>query len=152
VSYSVDTSALMDAWVRYYPPDVFRSVWDRLDALAKANRLVAIDEVYRELSKKEDDLYKWMSQRLHMCIAIDEAIQSRVQTIVNRYPTLTHTKSVMSGAADPFVIALALERQLTVITAEQSRPSKPRIPDACLDLGVECITLVQMFRQEGWRL
>ncbi|HMQ17426.1 MAG TPA: DUF4411 family protein [Phycisphaerae bacterium] len=48
------------------------------------------------------------------------------------------------------MIALAQEQKLTVLTAEKSKPTKPRIPDVCDALGVPCITLVEMFRTERW--
>ena len=152
MSYSVDTSALMDAWVRYYPPDVFGTLWTRLDELGKSGRLLAIDEVRRELEKKDDELYKWVSARPTMIVTLDEALQGASTPIINRFPSLTNTKTVMSGSADPFVIALAQVRELTVVTSEKSKPSKPRIPDVCKVLGVPCITLVEMFRKEGWRV
>jgi len=142
----------MDAWVRYYPPDVFETLWKRFDNLIDAGHLVAIDEVRRELEKKEDDLCKWIVARPKMLVTLDEAIQGRANPIINRFPSLTNTKSVMRGAADPFVIALAQERNLTVVTAESPKPTKPRIPDVCASLGVPCITLVELFRREGWHV
>jgi hypothetical protein len=54
------------------------------------------------------------------------------------------------GQADPFVIALAAEWDWTVVTAERSKPTKPKIPDACRQLGIPCITLIEMFQHEGW--
>jgi hypothetical protein len=148
----VDTSALLDAWVRYYPPDVFETLWKQLDSLVAKGRLLAIDEVRRELEKKDDELFKWVSARPAMIVTLDEELQTAALPIINRFPSLTNTKSLMSGAADPFVKALAQARALTVVTAEQSRPSKPRIPDVCKALGVPFITLVEMFRREGWRV
>lgn len=152
MSYSVDTSALVDAWVRYYPPDVFDTLWKRLDGLAVQGHLHAIDEVRRELEKKDDELYKWVSARSTMIVTLDEELQKVGGTIINRFPSLTKTSSVMRGSADPFVIALAQARNLTVVTAEKSKPSKPRIPDVCATLDVPCITLVEMFRKEGWHV
>lgn len=87
-----------------------------------------------------------------MIVALDGEIQTRATPIINGFPSLTNTKSVMSGSADPFVIALAQERGLTVVTAEKSKPTKPRIPDVCKALGVPCITLVELFRRESWRV
>lgn len=87
-----------------------------------------------------------------MIVTLDEALQGASTPIINRFPSLTNTKTVMSGSADPFVIALAQARELTVVTSEKSKPSKPRIPDVCKVLGVPCITLVEMFRKEGWRV
>ena len=152
MSYSVDTSALMDAWVRYYPPDVFDTLWKRVDAMVEEGRLLAVYEVQRELAKQDDELHKWVTARPTMLVALDESLQHTAAAIINRFPSLTSTKSVMSGSADAFVIALAQERNLTVVTAEKSKPSKPRIPDVCKSLDVPCIALVEMFRVEGWRV
>jgi hypothetical protein len=152
MTYSVDTSALLDAWVRYYPPDVFDTLWKRLDGLVVEGHLLAIDEVPRELEKKEDGLHKWVVARAAMIVPLDGELQQAAAAIINGYPSLTKTKSAMAGSADPFVIALAQVRELTVITAEKSKPTKPRIPDVCKALGVPCMTLVELFRREGWRV
>jgi len=40
MSYVFDTSALIAAWVRTYPPDLFPRVWDEMDSLASNGRLV----------------------------------------------------------------------------------------------------------------
>ena len=76
MSYSVDTSALLDAWVRYYPPDVFETLWKQLDSLVAKGRLLAIDEVRRELEKKDDELFKWVSARPAMIVTLDEELQT----------------------------------------------------------------------------
>jgi hypothetical protein len=151
VSYSVDTSALLEAWVRSYPPDVFSNLWRRFERLIADGRFVAVDEVHRELKKKEDDLCKWAEQQNGLFVPLDTRLQRGAAAIINRFRTLTNTPTVMRGAADPFVIALAAERRLAVLTAERSKPTRPRIPDVCRALGVECVTLVELFRREGWR-
>lgn len=48
--YVFDTSALVGAWVRTYPPDVFPGLWEDLDALARQGGLLAPEEVLGELS------------------------------------------------------------------------------------------------------
>lgn len=149
--YSVDTSALMEAWVRYYPPDVFPTLWERIEELIEERRFVATDEVLHELEKKEDELHNWASQRAGMFVPLDEKLQKRAAQIINDYDSLTNTDRTR-GTADPFVIALAMEQGLTVVTAESSKPSKPRIPDVCKDLGIPCITLVELFRKEKWEV
>lgn len=152
MSYSVDTSALLDAWVRYYPPDVFGTLWGQLDDLVEKGRLFSIDEVRRELARKDDELHKWVSVRPVMVVPLDERIQEVAARIINRFPSLTNTSGVMSGSADPYVIALAQVRGLTVVTAEKPKPTRPRIPDVCKALGVPCVTLLDVFRREGWRV
>lgn len=150
--YSVDTSALMDMWARYYPPDVFGTLWQRLDGLVQEGRFLVIDEVLRELEKKDDALHKWVKARPAMVVPLDVSIQRRATQIINLFPTLAQSGGVMRGRADPFVIALAQERGLTVVTAENEKPSKPKIPDACKALGIPCTTLVKLFRAEGWQV
>lgn len=152
MSYSVDTSALMNAWRKYYPPEVFESLWHRIDGLIREGRMLAPDEVLRELKQKDDELYDWVRQRPEMLVPLNGAILDRAALIGNQHPSLIRTKGVMSGAADPYVIALAQERNLTVVTDEKSKPSKPRIPDVCQALGIPWMPLVQVFRVEGWRV
>jgi hypothetical protein len=149
VSYSIDTSALMEAWVRHYPPDVFPTLWQQIEKLVEAGRLLAIDEVLREVERKSDDLHDWAKQHAGMFISTDEAIMQRAGAVVNQFPSLAEAQS-QRGKADPFVIALALERNLIVVTAERSKPTKPRIPDVCRQLQVPCISLIELFRREGW--
>ena len=149
MTYSIDTSALLEAWARHYPPDVFPTLWQQIENLISAGRLLAIDEVVRELERKSDDLHDWAKQHAGMFISTDQAIMQRAGEVVNQFPSLAEPQS-QRGKADPFVIALAMERSLTVVTAEHSKPTKPRIPDVCRQLQVPCVSLIELFRREGW--
>jgi hypothetical protein len=150
VSYSIDTSALMDAWVRYYPPDVFPCLWDRIDASINDGLFVATVEVHRELQLYTGELSLWVGERKQMFIPIDNDVQEAVNDIMTTHPDLVDENTGKSGA-DPFVIALARVRGLTVVSAERSKPSKPKIPDVCAAKGVRHITLLEMFRELKWR-
>lgn len=101
--------------------------------------------------KKDDEVLAWAERWPKMFVPLDSAIQLRAAEIINRFPSLTDP-SRTRGRADPFVIALAQERGLSVVTVETSKPTKPRIPDVCQQLGIDCIDLVTLFRLEGWRL
>lgn len=150
MKYSFDTSAFIEAWVRHYPPDIFQVVWDRFDKLIRLDHLKAIDEVKRELEEHGDELYKWVKVRKRMFCSLDAELQRRVVRIQKQFPSLVKIDRTRPDA-DPFVIALAQEHSLTVVTYEQSKPSKPRIPDVCQKLGIPCIALVELFRREGWQ-
>lgn len=152
MSYSVDTSALLNAWWRNYPPKVFESVWEGIDALIKGGRFLAPDEVLRELAKQDDELHNWVRERSVMFVPLAPALQKRAKSVIDKFPSLVNTKAVMGGAADPFVIALALERKLIVVTEEKPRPKRPRIPDVCNGIGITWMPLVQVFIREGWRI
>ena len=151
--YSIDTSAFLDAWVRYYPVDVFPTIWQQMDKAARNGTLVASDEVLRELERKDDGAHEWMKARPEMNVALDPDIERLMRDIMRRYPRLVDTKKGRSGG-DPFVIAVAQHRKQTVITAENptGRLGVPRIPDVCGDLGIPCIGMLKFFREQGWSL
>jgi hypothetical protein len=151
VAYSFDSSGILDLF-RYYPPDVFPTIWAQMDAAANGITILAIDEVYRELEKKDDIAFQWLKARRAMIVDLDTTIQLRVTTILAAHPRLVDTRRNRSSG-DPFVIALAQARGLSVVTGE--RPSgvlaKPNIPDVCVAMGIPWMNVLSMFRREGWK-
>jgi hypothetical protein len=59
--YCFDTSALIHAWIRAYPPKHFGSLWKQLDGLIAVGRMLSSVEVYNELKKKDDELERYPS-------------------------------------------------------------------------------------------
>jgi len=106
MNYSVDTSSILDAWRRYYPPDIFPALWTNLDQLITSGSLRATDEVRIELERKDDEVLAWTAGRVGFFVELDNRIQRTVTNILSRHPKLLDTRSNRSGA-DPFVIALA---------------------------------------------
>lgn len=153
MAYSIDTSAFLDAWVRFYPPDVFPGVWEQMDRAGKDSTLKASDEVLRELGKKDDGAHDWVKARTEMIVQLNPEIERHVQEIMGRYPRLVDSKKGRS-VGDPFVIAVARARNLTVITGETAsgRIDVPRIPDVCNDLGIRCVRVLDFFREQKWVL
>ena len=151
--FSLDTSGILDAWVRYYPPDVFPTIWSKLDVSARNGEIFVIDEVVRELERKDDDIHKWVKQRGAMIVPIDVKVQKHLAEIMTKYGRLVDTKKNRSGC-DPWVIALARARGLIVVTGEKATGNlkKPKIPDVCNDLGVPCVEIIDFFRKQGWHL
>lgn len=149
--YSIDTSAILDGWARYYPPDVFPGLWQHLDELIAEERLIATEEVLHELERKEDELYIWAKERERMFVPIDTGIQSAVTKILERFEKLVDTRANRS-AADPFVIALAQVEGCTVVTGERptGRVDRPNIPDVCQGLRIPWTSLLQLIRTEKW--
>ena len=86
--YSIDTSAILDGWRRHYPPDVFPGLWEHLDELIGEGRLIATEEVLRELKRKDDEVYAWAKERVRMFVPIDEAIQPVVISILSQFEKL----------------------------------------------------------------
>jgi hypothetical protein len=147
MAFCVDSSGWLDGWRRNYPPDVFPTLWQRVEQLVDAGEIIASEEVYVELAKKDDDLHDWIQARKSMLIPPDEHIQQRVAEILTKYPRLVDTLKGRSQA-DPFVIGTALERSAVVVTGELlGSPAKPRIPYVCRAENVRCITFLEMIRE-----
>ena len=149
--YSIDTSAILDGWVRYYPPDTFPGLWRKIDDLITAGDLRASEEVLHDLAKKDDEVYAWAKAHREMFVPIDDRIQPVVSDLLERFERLVDTSKNRS-ASDPFVIALAKVEGCTVVSGEKAseNPEKPKIPDVCTALGLPCVTLLQLIRTEGW--
>ncbi len=150
--YSIDTSAILEGWVRSYPPDVFGTVWAKLKGLGNGGTLFTPDEVIEELKKKEDGAWKWAKDELQVH-AMDGEIQTVVAGILAAHQRLVDERKNRSKG-DPFVIALAKMRGFAVVTAEKASGNlqKPKIPDVCLVMNIKCITLLDLFRQQGWQI
>ena len=149
--YSIDSSALIHGWRRVYRPKNFGFVWDGFDTLITAGRLHASIEVYNELEKKDDELFKWCKERKEgMFVPLDEDIQNHVARIMKAYPRLVDTVKGRSGA-DPFVIALAATSQPPMVVVTQESPGKMKIPDVCSAEKIECCDLADMIEKEDWK-
>lgn len=68
-AYVFDTSALIGAWVRSYPPENFPNFWDNLDDMAQQGRILVPEEVYKELEAKQDELLEWVQDRAEWLLA-----------------------------------------------------------------------------------
>ncbi len=154
--YSIDASAILDAWARYYPHDTFPSFWERFKLLAISGSGVAVELIEHEISKKDDGCHKWFKQNNlnEFFIELTNAVQAEVSAILQNpnYQRLVEERKGTYGA-DPFVIALAKVENLIVVTGEKATNNiaKPKIPDVCNDMGIECINILDLMRREGWR-
>ncbi len=149
--YSLDTSALLDGWRRYYPPDVFPPLWQKLAELIQAGRLRSPDEVREELKKKDDEVWRWARGQAGLFVPLDDDIQSVTVAILAEFPKLVDTRRGR-GQADPFVIAHARVNGNIVITGER-RPGtrkKPTIPYVCRRFNVRFLDLLGLMREQEW--
>lgn len=149
--YCIDSSSLIGAWVRHYPPKAFPGVWVKFEELIAVGRLRAPDEVGNEIEKKEDDLKKWAKSQNSLFVPLDFTQATEVKRILTAFPLLVDSSRGRSGG-DPFVIALAKLHNHTVVTQEArtNSPKKPRIPDVCEYYRIPYLTVLEMILREGW--
>jgi hypothetical protein len=152
--YSLDTSALITAWVRNYPPDVFGPVWEHMDTLIHDGVIIASLEVLNELEKQDDDLFHWCKARADgFFIDLVEELQDAVTALVAKYPKLVATGR---NKADPFVIALATLANPTplIIVTEEGQftgsAKKPNIPFICNNEKLTSQPLITVLRDTAF--
>ena|SRR3712207_5614930 len=147
--FCLDTSALVGAWVRAYPPDVFPRLWTTLEELAERGGVVSPDEVRHELAAKADDLHEWAEAHAAMFVPLDAEQMAATREILAAFPRLVG-ELAERNRADPFVIALARVRRLTVVTEERGgTATRPRIPLVCQHFDVPCMTTLEFIRAVG---
>jgi predicted nucleic acid-binding protein len=149
--YSFDTSAILNGRRDLFRPTVFHTLWAQIEDAITAGQVRSADEVQRELARRDDDAKQWADAQSDLFVPLELPIQQSAAQIL-----AVHSRLVGQGgrrsAADPFVIALAMVRNGTVVTEETARGNltSPRIPDVCGDLGVPCVTLMEFIEAQGW--
>jgi hypothetical protein len=160
--YVIDSSSLIHLNM-HYPINVFPGVWKKLEELVNRGLLVSPKEVLKEISQKDDSLKRWAGKNKAMFRDLDEKQIKIAMGILAKYPPLAKSDSE-NIAADPFVIALAIEiekdskqalfhdmRKNIIVTEEKLVRDRIRIPFVCREYGIECIELLQLFEKEGWK-
>jgi hypothetical protein len=154
MTYCIDTSSLIHAWRRDYPPDVFQSLWTHLDGLIQAGRLYSPVEVLLELERGGDEIHQWAKAHGEMFLEVDKEVEKTVGRIVDAFPAFLPATSSDGAWADPYVVAFAVTRGWVVVTGEKAAgpgSKRVKIPNVCQELGVGCICFLDLIRGEGWR-
>lgn len=161
IIYVIDTSSLIE--LKPYPRDLFPTVWSNLGSLIKAKRLISTELVLKELNRyaKKDELTKWAQANRRIFKTIDPDQLKKVKMIIGDNRDWVDPDGERN-AADPFVVALATTKETrptlemvgsarVVVSEERFKENKVNIPSVCKRYGVECISLFEMFRCEGWK-
>ena len=148
--YSFDTSVIISGRRDLLRPTTFQTLWTNIETMVASGAIRAIDEVKHELAKKDDDASQWAKAQPGFFLPIQQDVQQAVLDILRAHPKLMG-KGNRRNAADPFVIALAMVHNGTVVTQERGVSlSKPHIPDVCNALQVPCLSLVDFVQEQGW--
>ena len=119
--------------------------------MIRAGKIICPDEVHVELKRQEDGLAKWAKQQDQLLVPLDEEIQKAATVLLRSNPLLMKATKNRNGA-DPWVIATAKVRGLTVVTEENGGTArKPKIPSVCAATNVPCVDVLTFIRQAGWK-
>ncbi len=150
--YCLDANVLIQAWQKYYAPEICPDYWEILNELGKQGRIFIAEEVKNEIvviddnEKKEDDLSKWLKRSAIPVHKPTENVIKCWQNIILANPLHKLLVDNVKGRslADPWVISHALAKKATVVTKESPiislNAKKPvTIPNVCDNMGVRWI-------------
>lgn len=146
---------------RNYYPDIFPSLWERINQASRRDIIISIEQVAIEIKRyggKQDHLLDWLNNNRKLFASPSDEESSRITEILSvpGFEKLISRKSkyLSRPCADPFVIARAWILNGTVVTGEVPRKGQsatPKIPDVCGHLGIPCIAPADFMRAMGWR-
>lgn len=159
--YCIDANVLIQAWQKYYSPDLCSDYWNILNELGKQKRIFIPEEVKSEIivadssDKTEDDLSKWLKRSTIPIHKPTENVIACWQKILQADPSHRLLVDNIKGRslADPWLIAHALDRNATVVTKENMdsamNSKRIRIPNVCKNMGVRCIDDFEFIKEIG---
>lgn len=145
--YCIDTSSLFN--LKGYPKDIFPTIWKRLEDMVKRGELFSHLEVFKEVKIGRDEIFTWCKKSKRMFKDIDECQLQELENVKEKYDQNYWNRETTKTTpwADPWLIALSICESAVVVTDETNRPN--RIPSISGELGIDCMTLFDLFRRMG---
>jgi len=158
--YILDSNFFIQAHRANYPFDVVPSFWLKIKDLAERELIVSIDKVKEEIYKNDDELSTWCQDQLpanffkDSSVAISEyaGLATWANSKNDHFQQRAIEEFLDTDAADAWIIAYAINQNISVLTHEKSEPERKnriKMPDVCLDHGVSFFTTVEMLRNLG---
>ncbi len=157
MSYLLDSNVFIQAKNLYYGLDFCPAFWDWLIASNTLGLVFSTEKVGDEIEAGGDELSDWAAARgAGFFVKPDSAILPALGAVSawatgqNYEPAAINT---FLQVADFYLVAHALAHGHTVVTHEIASASTKRIkiPNACIGLGVKCMTPFEMLRHERAR-
>ena len=154
MTYVLDTSSILV--LKNYYPSRFPTLWKGIAGLVKAQSLVSVREVFKELESYvgHDFLLDWAkSNKEIFLIPTNVELEFLGQIFaVPHFQSIIGRRNILKGTpvADPFVIALAKVRGGCVVTEETMKPNASKIPNVCEHFAIEYTNVEGFMNREGW--
>jgi hypothetical protein len=148
--YCIDTSALFN--LKPYFKDIFPSLWKKLDDMVKKRELISPKEAQNEVNRGKDQISEWCSKNRSLFIDVNDCQQQEIRNIEAKYTRDTWIRETSKPGywADPWVFALSICEEATIVADEANRQDK--IPNIAAALNIRCISLYELFKEIGIRL
>lgn len=157
MAYLLDANVFIQAKNLHYGFDFCPAFWSWMEASNAARVTFSIEKVGAELAAGTDVLSDWASARgPEFFLPADSAVLpalGQVSIWANGQQYEPVAVATFFQVADYWLVGHALAHGHVVVTHEVPAPSakKIKIPNACVGLGISCITPFEMLRRERVR-
>lgn len=155
--YVLDANVFIQAKNLHYGLDFCPAFWDWLLASNTAKQVFSIEKVGDEIIAGGDQLADWASDRgSDFFLKPDAKLLAALSSVSDWATGQSYEPAAISTflqVADYYLVGYALAHGYTVVTHEIASTStkKIKIPDACVGLGIKCMTPYEMLRTERAR-
>ena len=156
-AYLIDANVFIQAKNLHYGFDFCPAFWDWLVEQNRAGEVASIEKVADELHAGGDELADWAAARDDgFFLGPDHAVVPALRTVSDWASGNGYEPAAVATflqVADYWLVAHALAHDCTVVTHEVPAATirKIKIPNACIGLGVPCVSPYEMLRREGAR-
>lgn len=156
MGYLIDSDVFIEAKDRHYGFDFCPAFWDWILAGNLAGQVFSVEKVADEIAAGDDELSAWAKEHAALFLKPgpdDMPALGGVSEWARGQAYDPVAVNVFFEKADYYLIAQALAHNHIVVTHERpdSSPKRIKIPNACIGLGVKCMTPFQMLRTERAR-
>lgn len=155
--YLLDANVFIQAKNLHYGFDICPGFWDWLVERNRAGSVASIEKVADELRAGDDELSAWAEERGDgFFLPPDDDVASVLGTVSGWAAGAGYEPAAASTflqIADYWLVAHALAHDCIVVTHEVPADTirKIKIPNACIGLGLRCVTPYAMLRRERAR-
>ena len=157
MAYFLDADVFIRAKNLHYGFDFCPAFWEWLTGQNVSGRVFSTEKVGDELQAVADELSVWAAARGERFFLRPDAAVFPALAEVSAWAGGQHYEpaavSTFLQVADYYLVAHAKSGKHTVVTHEIPSASTRRIkiPDACISLGIKCMTPYEMLRRERAR-
>jgi hypothetical protein len=157
MSYLLDSDVFIQAKNLHYGLDFCPAFWDWLLATNTAGLVFSTEKVGDEIDAGADELAAWAAAHGDgFFLKPDAAILPALATVSSWATGQNYEPAAVSTflqVADFYLVAHALAHGHVVVTHEVAAAStkKIKIPNACIGVGVKCMSPFEMLRHERAR-
>lgn len=154
MAYLLDADVFIQAKNLHYGFDFCPAFWDWVLAQYAKGDVYSIEKVGDELEAGADDLADWAKGRgANFFLPPDGETLPALRSVsewANGQGYEQVAVSTFLQGADYYLVAFALAHKHVVVTHEipSTSAKKIKIPDACIGMGVKCVTPFEMLRHE----